>query len=112
MKLYQNLKEITVYDGKKPIRAVVVEDSSPENPNKGWVQIAKIGKTGKLSRKSWLVMKFDYKLRGRANMKSWTAPLIFNNDKSIGVDSDSLTKLDSMIKDDQFLNDHVQIIRG
>ena len=97
MKLYKNLPEITVYYGKKPIRAVVIEDSSPENPNKGWVQIAKIGKDGALSRKSWLVMKFDYKLRGRANQNSWTTPLIFNDDKTIGIDFDSLNKLDSII---------------
>ena len=97
MKLYSNLKEITVYNGKKPIRAVVIEDSSPENPDKGWVQIAKIGKNGALSRKSWLVMKFDYKLRGRANMQSWSAPIIYNKDKTIGVDSNSLNKLDSII---------------
>ena len=101
MKLYQNLKEITVFNGKKPIRAVVVEDSSPENPNKGWVRVAKIGSTGRLSRKSWLVMKFDYKLRGRADSNSWTAPLIYNKDKTIGVDSNSLNKLDSMIKSDR-----------
>ena len=97
MKLYSNLKEITVYDGKKPIRAVVIEDSSPENPTKGWVRVAKIGATGNLSRKAWLVMKFDYKLRGRADENSWSAPIIYNNDKTIGVDSNSLTKLDSII---------------
>ena len=81
MKLYKNLPEITVYNGTKPIRAVVIEDSSPENPNKGWVRIAKIGSTGSLSRKSWLVMKFDYKLRGRADQNSWTAPIIVEDDE-------------------------------
>ena len=74
-KTYKNLPEITVYNGKKPIRAVVIEDSSPENPDKGWVRVAKIGATGNLSRKSWLVMKWDYKLRGRADENSWTALL-------------------------------------
>jgi len=97
MKLYKNLPEITVYNGTKPIRAVVIEDSSPENPNKGWVRIVKIGATGNLGRKSWLVQKFDYKLRGRADQNSWSAPIIYNNDKTIGVDSNSLTKLDSII---------------
>ena len=91
MKLYKNLPEITVYNGTKPIRAVVVEDA------KHWVRVAKIGSTGNLSKKSWLVMKFDYKLRGRADQNSWSAPIIYNNDKTIGVDSNSLTKLDSII---------------
>ena len=74
-KTYQKLPEITVYNGKKPIRAVVIEDSSPENPTKGWVRVAKIGATGTLSRKAWLVMKFDYKLRGRADENNWTAQI-------------------------------------
>ena len=134
MKLYKNLPEITAYYGKKPIRAVVIKDWNPENPNKGLVRIAKIGKNGNLSRKSWLVWKIDYKIRGRADSDSWTAPLIYNEDKTIGVDSESLTKLDSIyclvngtdkksivngnsfeeskVKDDQFLNDHIQFIRG
>jgi len=112
MKLYKNLPEITAYYGKKPIRAVVIEDCAPENPNKGWVRIAKIGKDGNLSRKSWLVMKFDYKIRGRADSDSWTAPLIYNDDKTIGIDSNSLTKLDSIIHNNEFLNDHIQIIEG
>ena len=97
MKLYKNLPEITVYNGKKPIRAVVVEDWHPENPTKGWVKIAKIGKDGSLSKKAWLVMKFDYKLRGRAHQDSWTAPIIYNDDQTIGVDSNSLNKLESII---------------
>tara|TARA_R100000742_G_C4260822_1_gene78617 strand:+ start:56 stop:379 length:324 start_codon:yes stop_codon:yes gene_type:complete len=97
MKLYKNLPEITVMNGKKPIRAVVIEDSSPEDSAKGWVRIAKIGASGNLSRKSWLVMKSDYKLRGRADQNRWSAPIIYNDDKTIGIDSDSLTKLDSIM---------------
>tara|TARA_R100000152_G_scaffold888_1_gene335 strand:+ start:179 stop:541 length:363 start_codon:yes stop_codon:yes gene_type:complete len=91
MKLYKNLPEITVYNGTKPIRAVVIEDA------KHWVRVAKIGSTGNLSKKSWLVMKFDYKLRGRADQNSWTAPMIYNNDKTIGVDEQSLNKLDNIL---------------
>ena len=98
MKLYKNLPTTYCFDGNKRVPVVILKDSSPETPDEGLLKVAKIGKRG-IGRKYWIVFKFDMTIRGKADgfTNDCNPVMIYNNDQTIGVDSNSLNKLNSII---------------
>ena len=98
METYKNLPKSYCFDGNKRVPVVILKDSSPETPDEGLLKVAKIGKRG-IGRKYWIVFKFDMTIRGKADgfTNDCNPVLIYNDDQTIGVDSNSLNKLESII---------------